>query len=114
MTYYRFVTGLLWLFGLIALALLLSNCTPRRYCQPSPRSRDYATVLKLILRSDGWVHSVARNEYGDYQAFYECKPDSVQVGSTVWIGNYQRLRVGGRLQVSIVPGIGGGKQKSKS
>lgn len=99
MTLTKFITGLLWFFGTLLL-LCLFSCS-RYYCQPSKRSKDYATVHKLILRSDGYIHGIAKNEVAAYQAFYECKPDSVQIGSVVWVGNWQRVRTGGRLQIGI-------------
>lgn len=112
MTPTKFIIGLLWFFGVMLMALLLSNCRPYR-CYPSKRSKDYATVQKLILRSDGYIHGIARNEYNTYQAFYECKPDSVQVGSIVWVGNWQRVRTGSGMQYGIgVPGINKVKAKS--
>lgn len=112
MTTTKLITGILYFITAIAVALLLSSCSPR-YCQPSKRSLDYATVLKLILRSDGYIHSIARNSHSTYQAFYECKPDSVQVGSIVWVGNYQRVRTGSGMKISV--GFTGvNKVKSKS
>lgn len=96
---------------LLLFIVLAASCSPR-YCQPSKRSKDYATVQKLILRSDGYIHGVAKNNVATYQAFYECKPDSVQVGSIVWVGNWQRVRTGGRLQINIVPGFNKVKTKS--
>lgn len=93
MTLNKILVAAIYISLAIAVALALS-CTPSRYCYPTKRSKDYATVQKLILRSDGYIHSIAKNEYSTYQAFYECKPDSVQVGSVVWVGNWQRVNNG--------------------
>lgn len=99
MTINKILVAAIYVSLAIAVALAVS-CRPYR-CYPSKRSKDYATVQKLILRSDGYIHSIATNGANTYQAFYECKPDSVQIGSVVWVGNYQRVRTGGRMQVGV-------------
>lgn len=57
----------------------------RRFCQPSPKSKDYAWLVKNIK---GDTVMLSRYEAGSgfttKQVYYECGlPDSVKIGSKI-------------------------------
>lgn len=70
--------------------LLLTRCSTRRYCQPSPHSKDYAILTSV--HHEELVYYVTARHYGHrYHAFLKCLPDSFVVGKKVSVEGWTKI-----------------------
>jgi hypothetical protein len=70
----------------LLLILILSSCT-QRFCYPSKGSKDYAWKIDKVEHTGpghiAYMHRFERGARIKKEVFYECLPDSVQMGKYV-------------------------------
>lgn len=69
---------------------MVSSCGVRRYCQPSPKSRDFAYVTDIHVE-ELVTYVIARHYRQRYHIFFKCLPDSIVIGKKVKIFGWEKI-----------------------